>query len=127
MPVKFVRYPLPFLGVGWRFLLGRDIRPDLREICIDTQPLLGAGLGIRLDRIHRAFGFADAAIDALDGVDYEHVLALVEAIHGADFHAIHVFAFDAIVVDDVGHRLTEPPVYASIAPTAWLIGAQVRR
>src|ERR1700683_2723391 len=33
----------------------------------------------------------------------EHVLALVEAINRADFHAVHVFAFDAIVVDDVGH------------------------
>jgi hypothetical protein len=33
----------------------------------------------------------------------EHVFALVEAIHGANFDAIHVFTSDAIVVDDVGH------------------------
>src|SRR5207248_11122991 len=101
------------------------IRPDLRDFRVDAQPFLGTGLGIGLDRIHRAFGFADAAIDALVGVDHQHVLALVEAIHGADFHAIHVFAFDAIVVDDVGHRLTEPLDLRSIAPTAWLVGAQV--
>jgi hypothetical protein len=33
----------------------------------------------------------------------EHVLALVEAIYGADFDAIHVFASNAAIVDDVGH------------------------
>jgi len=35
-------------------------------------------------------------------VDHEHVLALVEAIHGADFHTIHQLAFDAALVDYVG-------------------------
>jgi hypothetical protein len=108
--VEFVGFPLPFLGVGRGFFFRRDVGPDFCEICVDTQPLLGAGLSVGLDRIHRAFGFADAAIDAFVRVDHEHVFALIEAIHRADFHAIHVFAFDTIVVDDVGHRLTEPPV-----------------
>jgi hypothetical protein len=36
-------------------------------------------------------------------MDDQHILALVKAVHGADFDAVHVFAFDAIVVDDVGH------------------------
>ncbi len=36
-------------------------------------------------------------------MDHEHVLALVEAIHGANFHAVHVLALDAILDDDVGH------------------------
>jgi hypothetical protein len=36
----------------------------------------------------------------------QHVLALVETIHGADFNAVHVFAFNAIIVDDIGHLLT---------------------
>jgi hypothetical protein len=35
-------------------------------------------------------------------VNDKHVLALVEAIHGAYLHAIHVFALNAFVVDDVG-------------------------
>jgi hypothetical protein len=33
----------------------------------------------------------------------EHVLAFVEAVHRAYFHAIHVLALDATLVDDVGH------------------------
>jgi hypothetical protein len=37
-------------------------------------------------------------------MDDEHVLALVEAIHRTHFDAIGVFALDAIVVDDIGHR-----------------------
>jgi hypothetical protein len=36
-------------------------------------------------------------------MDHEHVVALVEAIDGADLDAIHVFALDAIFGDDVGH------------------------
>jgi len=39
-------------------------------------------------------------------VDDQHVLALVKTIDGADFNAVHVFAFDAIVVDDIGHLHT---------------------
>jgi len=36
-------------------------------------------------------------------MDYQHVLAFVEAIDGADFYAIHVFATDARFCDDIGH------------------------
>src|SRR6516162_10248075 len=35
-------------------------------------------------------------------VDDEHVLALVEAVHGAHFDAVHGFAANAALVDDVG-------------------------
>jgi hypothetical protein len=35
-------------------------------------------------------------------MDDQHVLALVEAV-GADLHAIHGFALDAIVGDNEGH------------------------
>jgi TPR repeat protein len=35
-------------------------------------------------------------------VDDEHVLALVEAVHGAHFDAVHGFAANATLVDDVG-------------------------
>jgi hypothetical protein len=33
----------------------------------------------------------------------EHVLAFIEAIDGADLDAIHVFALDAILGNDVCH------------------------
>jgi len=35
-------------------------------------------------------------------VDDEHALALVEAVHGAHFDAVHGFAANATLVDDVG-------------------------
>jgi hypothetical protein len=36
-------------------------------------------------------------------MDHEHVLALVEAVHGADFDTVGVFALDADFSDDVRH------------------------
>jgi hypothetical protein len=36
-------------------------------------------------------------------VDHQHVLALVETIDGADFHAVHVFAADAGFGYDISH------------------------
>jgi hypothetical protein len=37
-------------------------------------------------------------------MDDEHVLAFVEAVDRTHFHAVHVLALDALVVDDVGHN-----------------------
>jgi hypothetical protein len=39
-------------------------------------------------------------------MDDQHVLALVKAVHGADFHAIGVFAGDAVVGHHIGHGVT---------------------
>jgi hypothetical protein len=36
-------------------------------------------------------------------MDDEHVLALVEAVDGADLHAIHILALDAVFRDDISH------------------------
>src|SRR5208282_5505314 len=122
---KLVGEALKFLGVSRRLLFGRDVGPLLGKFCIDRQPLLDAGFGVRLDRVNRTFRFAHAAIDALVGMDDKHVFALVEAIHGAHLDAVHVFAFDAIIIDDIGHRLTLTlALCASVAPTAWLPTAQ---
>jgi hypothetical protein len=38
------------------------------------------------------------------GMDHDHVLAFVEAVHRTHFHAIHVLALDAVVGDDEGQR-----------------------
>jgi hypothetical protein len=69
---------------------------------VDLNPLFHARFCVRLYRIDRTFGLAHAAIDAFIRMDDEHVLTLVKAIHGADFHAIHQLAFDAALVDDIG-------------------------
>jgi hypothetical protein len=36
-------------------------------------------------------------------MDDEHVLAFIEAVDGANLDAVHVFALNAIVGDDIGH------------------------
>jgi hypothetical protein len=61
------------------------------------------GSGVGLDRLGRAFRLAHAAIDALVGMDDEHVLAFIEAVDRTHLDAIHVLALDAIVGDDIGH------------------------
>src|SRR5262249_52467475 len=99
---------LPLLGVGRGFLFAGDIGPDFRVIRVEFEELLQARLGVGLDRVYRAFRFADATIDAFVGVDDEHVLALVETVHAEHLDAIHVFALNAFFVDDVGHSTLSP-------------------
>ena len=52
--------------------------------------------------VHRTFRHANTAVDAFVRVDHEHVLSLVEAIHGAHLDAVHGFTANAALVDDVG-------------------------
>jgi hypothetical protein len=40
----------------------------------------------------------------------EHVLALVEAVHGANLDAVHDFAANAAIVDDIGQLVILPAV-----------------
>src|SRR5690242_15784803 len=91
------------VGIGRRLALARDIGPAARVLSVELDPFLRHRLAIGDDRLGRAFRLADAAIDAFVGMNDEHVLALVEAIDGADFDAIHVLALDAGFGDDVGH------------------------
>src|SRR3974390_3506700 len=106
--LKFVRLALPLLRVSRGSLFDRNIRPSFRIVCVKLQPLLRARFGIRLDRLDRAFRLAHAAIDAFVRMDDEHVLTLVETIDGADLYAVHQFALDATLVDDVGQLIDLP-------------------
>jgi hypothetical protein len=42
-------------------------------------------------------------------VNDEHVLAFIEAVDWTDLDAVHVFALDAVVGDDVSHRVSFSP------------------
>src|SRR5579863_9335053 len=84
--------PLPLIGVGGIGLLAGDVGPGCGIVAIELQPLLGHRLAVGNDRLDRAFRLAYPAIDALVGVDDEHVLALIEAIDRAHLDAIHIFA-----------------------------------
>src|SRR4051812_11738537 len=80
-----------------------NVGPLHRELGVHLQPLFRLAVRIRNDRLRRALWLAYAAVDALVRMDHEHVVALVEAIDGADFHAVHVLALDAVFGDDVSH------------------------
>jgi hypothetical protein len=66
------------------------------------------------------------AVDTFVRMNDQHILALIETIDGADFHTIHQFAFDATLIDYIGHGTTllnrqavsvVPPRPSHIAPS----------
>src|SRR6202008_2880085 len=82
--VELAVLALMLVGVGGAVLLAGDVRPFGGVIGVHLQPLLEPALGVGKDRLGRAFRLADAAVDALAGIDDEHVLALVETVDGAN-------------------------------------------
>src|SRR5262249_12936858 len=66
-------------------------------------PLLRDGAFV-VDRLHRAFRDARLTIDAIDRVDVQHLLSLVETFHRADRGAVGVLAALTGFGDDEGHE-----------------------
>jgi len=50
-----------------------------------------------------AFWLAECAVNAFVWVNNEEVRAFVKTVYGANFYAIRVFAFNAILTNDKGH------------------------
>src|SRR5690606_39068576 len=94
---------LPIIGVGGRLPLARDVGPFLGILGVDLEELGGFVVRIGVDGLGRAFGFADAAVDAFVRVNHQHVLALVETVYGANFDTILILALNAVLGNDVGH------------------------
>ena len=105
MLFEFIGSAVKLLGIGRGLSFDRDIRPDIRIVCIELKPFLQTGLRVGYDGFSRALRHAHAAIDAFIRMDDEHIIAFVEAIHRTHFDAIHVFAFDAIIGDDKSHAV----------------------
>jgi hypothetical protein len=101
---EFIGFADKGVSVGRCWLLGRNVGPGFGILAVEVEPPVEIRLGVGLDRVDRALRLADAAIDALVGMDDEHVVALVEAVDRANFDTIGVFALDANFSDDVGHR-----------------------
>src|SRR6202030_4414780 len=94
-------------------LLFADYRPLFRELGIQFRELLltGGNLLLGENGFDGALGFAQRAVDALIRIDHEEIGPLMETIHGADFHAVHVLAFDTAFGDHERHEL---PFYWTI-------------
>jgi len=86
---KLIRLSFPFFGICGRVALDRYIGPSFCVVGVELEPLLGPGLGVRLDRLHRTFRLTDPAINTFIGMNDEHIFALVETINGAYLDTIH--------------------------------------
>src|ERR1700737_2621818 len=107
--LKFVRLPLPLFPVRRGRFFDRNIWPDFCVFRIQRQPFLKPWFGISHDGIDGTFRSANATVDAFVGMDDEHVLALVEAVHGAHGDAVQGFAANPAIVADVS-QLTTPKI-----------------
>src|SRR3954466_1712244 len=67
--VELAFLALVLVGIGGGFALAGDVGPFRRIGRVDPQPFLEAALGVGDDRLGRAFGLADSAVDAFAGVD----------------------------------------------------------
>src|SRR5690606_5144731 len=65
--------------------------------------LPGGDVVLGVDRVDRALGLAQGAVDALVGVDHQEVRALVETVDRAHLDAVGVLALCAVLGDDEGH------------------------
>ena len=78
-------------------------RPDAGIVAVEVEPDMQPRFGIRPDRGGGTFALANPAVDTLIGVNDEHVLAFIKTFDRTDFHAVHIFAGDAVFGDDIGH------------------------
>src|SRR5215475_7483454 len=97
---------LPVVGVGRRGLALDDRLPQLRELRVERLELLLVARNVVLgeDRLHRAFGDAERAVDAFVRVDDQKIRTFPEAIDRAHVHAVGVFAANAAFGYYVSHR-----------------------
>src|SRR5579884_3790987 len=95
----------PFLSIMLFRNLAAAVFQSGRLVRIDLGPLrpLAGHIGLGEDRFDRALGHAGLTIDAVDGVDIEHLLVLVEALYRTDDAAIRVLAIEARFTNSVSH------------------------
>src|SRR4029453_6688736 len=100
----------PLVRIGRRRLALDDWLPDLRELGVERGELrlIGRDVVLREDRLHRALGHAQRAVDALIRIDDQEVRPFAEAIDRADVDAVGILAADAGFGDDVSHWLRRP-------------------
>ena len=101
--LHFSGFSVHFVSCRKRILLGDNNWPKLGILPVELHPLFHIRFGIRANSVCGALWFAHAAVDALVGVNHQHVFTLVEAIYGAYFDTVGVLAGDAAVVDDISH------------------------
>ncbi|CAM2178786.1 hypothetical protein PSAC2689_30130 [Paraburkholderia sacchari] len=96
--LEFVRFGQRRLGLG-------DAGPALCQFGVQRSEVLLVARHIffGVDGIHRAFGNAHGAVDALVRVDREEVGTFAKAVHRAHIDAVGIAALDAAFGHNVGH------------------------
>jgi hypothetical protein len=104
--LQLVGHVLEFFGFRQRSFGLRDGGPLARQLDIklDEILLVRGDILFGIDRIDRAFGHANRAVDAFIRVDREKVRSFAEAIYRAYIDAIRVTAADAGFGHNVGHN-----------------------
>jgi hypothetical protein len=99
---------IPLFTVGWAITNFSDVWPDFGQFGIKLNELflISWNFIFRENRIGGTFGFAQCAIDALVWVNHQKVRAFVEAVDRAHFHAVLVFALNAVFSNDKCHVLS---------------------
>ena len=110
----FLQFPflaVMLFSIGRMIFLADDNWPKFRVFAVELNPLLGVRLGVGANCICGAFRLAHTTVDTLIWMNNEHILAFIEAIHGANFDTVCVFARNTGVVDNIGHRILSIKVY----------------
>lgn len=97
-------------------IIGHSFRPAspsvIEIVGIDLSEVLPLfrNLGFRKDRFWRARGNASAAIDAIIGIDVEHIILIgaVDAVHRTYVDAAFVLNVNARFGDNIGHCFGSP-------------------
>src|SRR3954466_8902667 len=103
--MSFRLHRSPFVGVARRRLSFDDRLPALRQLGIERDEWMLRVRHVVLgeDRLDRACGHAQRAVDALGGIDHQHVRPLTEAVDRTHVDAVGVLALDARLGYDVSH------------------------
>ncbi len=100
---------IPVGGIGRRILADIDHRPLQAELGIERDEFFLAGGHVIFgkDRICRAFGLTQSAIDAFLGVDDQKIGPFVETVYRADIDTVGIFALDTVFGNYVCHGIFE--------------------
>src|SRR5438132_10799199 len=91
----------PLIGVRRRGLALDDGLPGLGELGVDGNPVALRGRDVILgkNRLDGALRHAQRAVDALLGIDHQHLGSLAKAVDRAHVDAVGVLALDAALGD----------------------------
>ena len=97
------RLIFPLFSVSWLFALTGNVWPLGGEAGVDLDPWSGTVVAIREDGFCRALRFANAAVNAFIRINDEEIFSGIEAVYGANFHAVHELALNAVFRDHIAH------------------------